>query len=741
MLAAAQRRSDIHTDAGIGRAHRILDRIFGFKNFRMHQHAIIARLLAGQDVFALMPTGGGKSLCYQIPALVREGTGIVVSPLIALMQDQVDALKELGVKAAYLNSTQPWQEQQRVEGQLASGQLDLLYVAPERLMQERTQVLIANSSIALFAIDEAHCVSQWGHDFRPEYRQLRLLAERFKSVPRIALTATADARTRVEILKELRLEHAAQFVASVDRANIRYAISDLGGTGARERLLSFLGAQHKGNAGIVYCLTRKSVEETTAWLLGKGHPAMAYHAGLTPEVRRETQEKFLNKDGLIIVATTAFGMGIDKPDVRFVAHLNLPKSIEAYYQETGRAGRDGDSADAWMAFGVQDILTHRQWIAASEAGEGFKRVQGQKLDALIGLANAPTCRRQLLLCYFGETLHAPCGNCDNCLFPPEIVDRTVEAQKALSAIYRTGQRFGVGYAVAVLRGKLDDSRISRNGHDQLSVFGIGKDHAEVEWRGLFRQLLVAGYLAADDQGNGTLVLTDKARPLLRGEEKLLTRKAITPPQLKKLRHRKPSSGSGWHTVSVRDQALYNALRARRLELAQAAHLPPYVICHDRTLVEMATKRPNSDVELHDITGLGDHKIVRYGQVFLDTIAKFQHPLLQNRLTTTVNQTLALHLEGLNAEKIAAARGLETGTIYSHFAEAVAARLITARSALSLDETEIGEIMAAFERCSTAQSGKLGPAHAQLGGRYDYGILKCLLAEMQNTITASSVMSD
>jgi ATP-dependent DNA helicase RecQ len=740
MLAAAQRRSDIDTDVGIDRAHRILDHIFGFENFRMHQQAIIARLLAGQDVFALMPTGGGKSLCYQIPALVREGTGIVVSPLIALMQDQVDALKELGVKAAYLNSTQPWQEQQRVEGQLAAGRLDLLYVAPERLMQERTQALIANSSIALFAIDEAHCVSQWGHDFRPEYRQLRFLAECFPRVPRIALTATADARTRAEILMELRLEHAAQFVASVDRANIRYAISDLGGTGARERLLSFLEAQHKGNAGIVYCLTRKSVEETTAWLLGKGQPAMAYHAGLTPEVRRETQEKFLNEDGLIIVATTAFGMGIDKPDVRFVAHLNLPKSIEAYYQETGRAGRDGESADAWMAFGVQDILTHRQWIAASEAGEGFKRVQGQKLDALIGLANAPTCRRQLLLGYFGETLNAPCGNCDNCLFPPEIVDRTVAAQKALSTVYRTGQRFGIGYAVAVLRGKLD-SRISRNGHDQLSVFGIGRDQAEVEWRDLFRQLLVAGYLAADDQGNGTLALTDKARPLLRTEEKFLARKAIIAPQLKKLRHRKPSSGSDWQTVGVRDQALYNALRARRLELAHAAHLPPYVICHDRTLVEMAIKRPTSQMELHDITGLGDHKIARYGQVFLDTIAKFQHPLLQNQLTTTVNQTLALHLEGLSAEKIAIARGLEIGTIYGHFAEAVAARLITARAALSLDDTEIGEIMAAFERCSTAQSGKLGPAHAQLGGRYDYGILKCLLAEMQGTIAADAVVSD
>jgi ATP-dependent DNA helicase RecQ len=730
MMAAAQRRSDIDTDAGIDRAHRILDRVFGFKDFRTHQQAIIAHLLGGQDVFALMPTGGGKSLCYQIPALVREGTGIVVSPLIALMQDQVDALKELGVKAAYLNSTQPWQEQRSIEGQLAAGRLDLLYVAPERLMQERTQVLITNSRIALFAIDEAHCVSQWGHDFRPEYRQLSVLAERFPGVPRIALTATADARTRAEILTELRLERAAQFVGSFDRPNIRYAVSDLGSMGARERLLSFLEAQHKGNAGIVYCLTRKSVEETTAWLLGKGQPAMAYHAGLTPEVRRETQEKFLNEDGLIIVATIAFGMGIDKPDVRFVAHLNLPKSIEAYYQETGRAGRDGESADAWMAFGVQDILTHRQWIAASEAGEGFKRIQQHKLDALIGLADTPTCRRQLLLGYFGETLNAPCGNCDNCLFPPEIVDRTVAAQKALSAVYRTGQRFGIGYAVAVLRGKLD-TRISHNGHDHLSVFGIGKDQAEFEWRGLFRQLLVAGHLAADEQGNGTLALTDKARPLLRGEQRFLVRKAITSPQLKKLRHRKAGSGGGWQTISVRDQALYSVLKARRLELAQAAHLPPYVICHDRTLVEMATKRPASQRELHDITGLGDHKIGRYGQVFLDTIAKFQHPVLQNQLTTTVNQTLALHLDGLNAEKIAAARGLETATIYGHFAEAVAARLITARAALSLDDTEISEIMAAFGRCSTAQSGKLGPAHAELGGRYDYGILKCLFAELDN----------
>ena len=508
-------------------ARRLLEEVFGYKSFRLHQAAIIETVLSGSDALALMPTGGGKSLCYQIPALVRPGTGIIVSPLIALMQDQVDALKEAGVRAAFLNSTLDRREQDDVEARLAAGHIDLLYIAPERLLQERTLSLLDRCPLALFAIDEAHCVSQWGHDFRPEYRQLKVLAERFPLVPRIALTATADERTREEIVTELRLEAARRFVASFDRPNIRYTIAEMGSTSARERLWQFIDSEHPKDAGIVYCLSRKSVEETAAWLAGKGRMALAYHAGLEPHIRRAAQEKFLKDDGVIIVATIAFGMGIDKPDVRFVAHLNLPKSIEAYYQETGRAGRDGEPANAWLAYGLQDVIQLRQWIAQSEGAEAFKQVQRQKLDALIGLCEMPGCRRQALLAYFGEARPEPCGNCDNCLKPPATSDGTVLAQKALSAVYRTGQRYGVGYLVDVLQGKADEREI-RNGHDRLAVFGIGKDTDAAAWRALFRQLVAAGYLTGDQEGYGTLVLTDKARPLLRGEERFLMRIAPRP---------------------------------------------------------------------------------------------------------------------------------------------------------------------------------------------------------------------
>jgi ATP-dependent DNA helicase RecQ len=724
-MTATAKRKPAGPPAPLERAQQLLEEVFGYKSFRLHQAAIIETLLSGSDALALMPTGGGKSLCYQIPALVRAGTGIVVSPLIALMQDQVDALKEAGVKAAFLNSTLDRREQDGVEARLAAGDLDLLYVAPERLLQERMLSLLSRCHLALFAIDEAHCVSQWGHDFRPEYRQLKVLAERFPSVPRIALTATADERTREEIVTELRLEAARRFVASFDRPNIRYTIAEMGASGARGSLWQFIETEHPKDAGIVYCLSRKAVEETAAWLAGKGRTALAYHAGLEPHIRRAAQEKFLKDDGVIIVATIAFGMGIDKPDVRFVAHLNLPKSIEAYYQETGRAGRDGDPANAWLSYGLQDVIQLRQWIAQGDGAETFKQTQRQKLDALIGLCEMVGCRRQALLAYFGESRSEPCGNCDNCLSPPETSDGTVPAQKALSAVYRTGQRYGVGYLVDVLEGKADE-RVLRNGHDRLSVFGIGKDTDASAWRALFRQLAAAGYLTGDQEGYGTLLLTDKARPLLRGAERFMVR--IAPQREKRAKGKREAKSAS--LVAPADQTLFAALKALRLRLATDAKLPPYVICHDRTLAELASKRPATKTDLHDITGLGASKIKRYGAAFLETIAGFKaHPLLENRLSATVNQTLALHLQGLDAERIAAERRIETSTVYGHFAEAIEAGLLEARAVLPLDDAEIDEILGVFERLGTLDSGKLGPAHAAMDGRFDNGILKCLLAEI------------
>lgn len=613
MTASSQRRPD--ASGGMAAARAVLETVFGFKEFRSHQAAVIEAVIEGRDAFVLMPTGGGKSLCYQIPALVREGTGVVVSPLIALMQDQVDALKQVGVRAAFLNSTLDRSEQDEVEQQLASGALDLVYIAPERLLQERTLSLLSRSRIALFAIDEAHCVSQWGHDFRPEYRQLRALVERFPQVPRIALTATADARTRAEILAELRLENARQFIASFDRPNIQYRITQLDGKSALEALWRFIVTEHPTSSGIVYCMSRRGAEDTADWLTAKGRTALPYHAGLPPEVRRTTQERFLSEDGLIVVATIAFGMGIDKPDVRFVAHLNLPKSIEAYYQETGRAGRDGELADAWMAYGVQDTVQLRRWIDQSEGGETFRRIQRQKLEALIGLCETASCRRQILLAYFGETLPEPCGNCDNCLNPPHMIDRTIAAQKALSAVYRTGESYGAGYLVNVLLGA-SDPRIERNGHDRLSVYGIGGELSAQTWRSLFRQLIINGQLTVDYEGHGNLVLTEKARPLLRGEEKFLVRQTTRDVKARVKYQRRREL-----TLSEADELLYRELKSLRSRLAAEARVPPYVICHDRTLAELAEKRPTSIDELHGISGLGQAKIERYGAALLEVVAR------------------------------------------------------------------------------------------------------------------------
>ncbi|EAU53820.1 DNA helicase RecQ [Mariprofundus ferrooxydans] len=595
-------------------ARHILKATFGYDDFRHHQADIIDALINGQDVLTLMPTGGGKSICYQIPALIRSGTAIVISPLIALMQDQVDALKQLGVSAAFLNSTLNAGEQREVEDKLRSGQLDLLYMAPERLLNHQMLNMLDRCKISLFAIDEAHCVSQWGHDFRKEYQQLSMLHERYPEVPRIALTATADARTRGEIIHQLALHQAGIFVNSFDRPNIHYAISEAGN--GRDALWHFLSDNHANDAGIVYCLSRKNVEATAEWLNEKGRTALPYHAGLAQEVRSRHQQRFLREDGLIIVATIAFGMGIDKPDVRFVAHMNLPKNIESYYQETGRAGRDGLPSDAWMSYGLQDVINLRLFIEKSDADEQFKRVMLQKTDAMLGLCELTGCRRQALLAYFDETLAEPCGNCDNCLSPPETWDATIAAQKVLSCVYRTGERFGAQYVIDVLTGKSSE-RIKHNDHDKLSTFAIGGEHSGAEWRGIFRQLIAHGYLVADAEGYGVLKLTQKAWPLLKRDcaESVRLRRLSKPASTRT----KKTKFTAASNLTGEEQTLFEALRALRARLAKEQNVPPYVIFPDKTLSQMASAQPQTPSQLLDISGVGEAKLARYGETFLNEI--------------------------------------------------------------------------------------------------------------------------
>jgi len=595
-------------------ALEILKNTFGYSEFRHSQAEIIKTLLDGEDALVLMPTGGGKSLCYQLPALIRNGTAIIISPLIALMQDQVIALKQVGVNAAFLNSSQNRSTQKDIEQSLQQGEISLLYIAPERLLMDYTLNMLSQIDIVLFAIDEAHCVSQWGHDFRKEYQQLGILHQRFPNVPRIALTATADKRTRQEIIDQLQLNEAKQFVNSFDRPNIQYTISE--GQNGRDRLWSFIEKEHEGDAGIVYCLSRKKVEATAEWLSKKGRIALPYHAGLSAELRELNQRRFLREDGVIIVATIAFGMGIDKPDVRFVAHLSLPKSIEAYYQETGRAGRDGDPANAWMAYGLQDVISLRQMMQNSEAEEHFKRISQQKLESMLGLCELTSCRRQTILAYFDEILPEPCGNCDSCINPPETWDGTEVAQKALSCVYRTGQRFGVNYVIDVLIGK-DDKRIQQYHHDQLSTFAIGKDLSTVEWRSIFRQLISHGYLDADVESYGALKLTEKSRPLLRGESDLQLRKQVKPSKKSKAKTKRSSV-----IIGEKDEDLFEALRLQRSEMARDYGVPPYIIFHDSTLLQMATERPTNLEEFSHLSGVGEQKLDKYGEEFISIINQY-----------------------------------------------------------------------------------------------------------------------
>jgi ATP-dependent DNA helicase RecQ len=603
-------------------AAHILRSVFGYDSFRPTQDAIVNHLIDGRDALVLMPTGGGKSLCFQIPALVRFGTGIVISPLIALMQDQVAALRQAGVRAAFLNSSQRPDEARRVEAQFRAGELDLLYLAPERLLLDRTLDMLDGPPLALFAIDEAHCVSQWGHDFRPEYLKLAVLGERFPAVPRIALTATADERTRLEIVERLALSDARIFISSFDRPNVRYRIHE-GQGNAREQLLRFMRDEHLGEAGIVYCLSRRKTEDLADWLSAKGVPALPYHAGLTAEVRAANQARFIGEEGLVMVATIAFGMGIDKPNVRFVAHLSLPKSVEAYYQETGRAGRDGLPADAWMNYGLQDVILLRQMLAESGADDAHKRVERHKLDAMLGLCELTGCRRQALLAYFGESLPKPCGNCDTCLSPPATWDASVVAKKALSCVHRTGQRFGVMYLIDVLLGK-DDERIRRFGHDRLTTFGIGTELDARGWRGVFRQLIARGLLSVDVDGHGGLHLTDACRPVLRGDESLWLRREAPKATGTRARTKQARSGAGRPPASgfesAADRELWDQLRALRMELATAQNVPPYVIFHDATLAEMVRRRPQSPDELGTLSGIGERKLAAFGSRFLDVIA-------------------------------------------------------------------------------------------------------------------------
>ena len=694
--------------------------VFGYGEFRGHQADIIDQVANGGDALVLMPTGGGKSLCYQIPGLLRPGLTVVVSPLIALMDDQVATLNALGLRAAALNSTLDDQARRDIAGWLRQGELDFLYLAPERLLQPRTLQFLQSLNINLFAIDEAHCVSQWGHDFRPEYLQLGQLAELFPGVPRMALTATADERTREEIAQRLKLEQAGRFISGFDRPNIFYRIVPK--DRPRQQLLAFLKDQ-RGNAGIVYCLSRKKVEDTAQWLSEQGWPALPYHAGLSAELRATHQRRFLNEEGLIMVATIAFGMGIDKSNVRFVAHLDLPKSIEAYYQETGRAGRDGLPADAWMAYGLQDVLLLNQFLANSDGDERHKRIERHKLDAMLALCELTGCRRQSLLGYFGETLEQPCGHCDNCVEPAATWDGSEAARMALSTVYRSGQRYGVGHLTDILLGR-DNEKIRSAGHQHLSTYGIGKQLSEQEWRSVFRQLIARGLVEIDLDGFGGLRLSETCRPLLRGEESLALRKDIA--RTASLPTRKGDKP----VIAEADRELWEQLRALRKRLAEAQGVPPYVVFADSTLVDMLRQRPATLQDMSLVSGIGAHKLERYGADFLQVMLADGDPVAAAApVVHEAQEVQALALAGMEPQHIAQQTRMPIKQVYQKLAQAISTGQLELHHAVDLPPGQLERIQDLFLNDAEDDLPSVRAVGQELDEPVDEGVLHCIRAAL------------